>query len=60
LHLPRTLPGTAPASPMHLPRTRRYLLLPSDLDPRVNLTLTVFLGVIFFQIMLSELLPTTG
>jgi hypothetical protein len=45
---------------MHLPRTRRYLLLPSDLDPRVNLSLTVFLGVIFFQIMLSELLPTTG
>jgi len=37
-----------------------YLLLPSDLDPRVNLTLTVFLGVIFFQIMLSELLPNTG
>ena len=28
-----------------------YLLLPSELDPRVNLTLTVFLGVIFFQIM---------
>lgn len=37
-----------------------YLLLPSDIDPRVNLTLTVFLGVIFFQIMLSDLLPTTG
>jgi hypothetical protein len=37
-----------------------YLLLPSEFDPRVNLTLTVFLGVIFFQIMLSEMLPTTG
>ena len=64
LYLPCTspvpCPAPPPASPMHLPRTRRYLLLPSDLDPRVNLTLTVFLGVIFFQIMLSELLPTTG
>jgi hypothetical protein len=37
-----------------------YLLLPGEFDPRVNLTLTVFLGVIFFQIMLSEMLPTTG
>lgn len=37
-----------------------YLLQPSELDSRVNLALTVFLGVIFFQIMLSELLPTTG
>lgn len=37
-----------------------YLLFPGDLDPRVNLALTVFLGVIFFQIMLSDLLPTTG
>lgn len=37
-----------------------YLLHPDDLDPRVNMTLTVFLGVIFFQIMLSDLLPTTG
>ena len=56
----RHRPCISHASPTHLPRTRRYLLLPSDLDPRVNLTLTVFLGVIFFQIMLSELLPTTG
>ena len=27
-----------------------YLLMPSELDPRVNLTLTVFLGIIFFQV----------
>ena len=37
-----------------------YLLSPEGLDPRVNLSLTVILGVVFFQIMLSELLPTTG
>ena len=37
-----------------------YLQQPGELDSRVNLTLTVFLGIIFFQIMLSELLPTTG
>jgi len=37
-----------------------YLMLPDEFDPRVNLTLTVFLGVIFFQIMISEMLPTTG
>ena len=37
-----------------------YLLSPGELESRVNLSLTVFLGVIFFQIMLSELLPTTG
>ena len=37
-----------------------FMLIPSDLDSRVNLTLTVFLGVIFFQLMMNELLPTTG
>ena len=37
-----------------------YLLSPADLDPRVNLSLTVILGVVFFQIMLSDLLPITG
>ena len=37
-----------------------YLLAPADLDPRVNLSLTVILGVVFFQIMLSDLLPITG
>ena len=37
-----------------------YLLSPGDLDPRVNLSLTVILGVVFFQIMLSDLLPITG
>ena len=37
-----------------------YLLSPAELDPRVNLSLTVILGIVFFQIMLSDLLPTTG
>ena len=34
-----------------------YLLVPSDIDPRVSLTLSVFLGVIFFQVRSPRHLP---